>query len=566
MRRILPVLLALVLLSSCSQRRGVVTVKVIATSDVHGRFFDKDCLDGNERPGSLAKFSTYIRQVRKDFRNVVYVDCGDILQGSVETFQDMTSEFYKPSLAASIYNWLGCDAAAFGNHDISVGVSSYERFFRSVAFPVIGSNVYFDDYGDYLPACTVVERHGVRIGLIGLTTQVVNWSVPSDIISDLRVHDMIESASYLTSVLKDETDVIIAVVHSGYDGGRIDVENRVRELAMSVPDIDAVIYGHDHLARCEKLVNGSDSVLVINPGAGAVNAADVTLTVDFRDRNNPAVSVSGSIASLTSLPADPEFISTFSDRYADVMAYSDSIIGKATVPLESGCALWRPASAIEYIHSIQMRFSGAQVSLTAPVALKGIIRTDTMSVRDVFSLYPFDNNMVSVMMKGSEIRRVLEHSVSKFYNTVGNGAGPLLKMKPDGRPQCDMSRFITACGIDYTVNVTKPEGKRVDVVSMSDGTPFSDDAMYRTTINSFLFSGTESPLREALGVGLKDFAARQNLSSPTDLKYYIITAFALKNEEGREVRIPRYANWKLVPENVTDGFLAVDTVNFKFKL
>lgn len=91
-------------------------------------------------------------------------------------------------------------------------------------------------------------------------------------------------------------------------------------------------------------------------------------------------------------------------------------------------------------------------------------------------------------------------------------------------------------------------------------------AFFSAFFNSFLFSGTESPLREALGVGLKDFAARQNLSSPTDLKYYIITAFALKNEEGREVRIPRYANWKLVPENVTDGFLAVDTVNFKFKL
>lgn len=570
MRKLILIFLSLLTLVSCSQRRGVVTVKVIATSDVHGRFFETDFLDGSERKGSLAKFASFLEEERRENRNVVYVDCGDILVGSVESYQDITAEYEKSSLAAQAYNSLDCDAVAFGNHDMAVGANVYERFYRAAKFPIVAGNVYFTEYDDYMPPYCIVERHGVRIALLGLTSQIVNWTIPEDVRGDLSAHDIVAAARYWVNELKDKSDVIVALVHSGYEDGRTDfLENRARELGMQVPGIDVILYGHDHVCGNRKIETADgDSVLLLNPGPYALNAAVATVTVDFSDRDNPKVSTKGELVDLTGKKASGTFRSKLADRYADVSRYSDSIIGRADVPFESTQALWRPASALNFIHSIQMGFFGAQVSLTTPAATCDVIQTDPFRMKDAFSLYPFDNSMVAVIMKGREIRAVLERSASLFYNTVGQGTEHLLKMKTakDGCnvPENRVSRFVTACGLEYTIDVTRPEGNRVTILSMQDGTPFSEEANYRTTVSSFLFSASDSPLFDSTGISRTDLSQRFCSSSMSDIRFYVITDFTLHNEDGATLTVPRYSNWKLVPEKAVDKYLASDTLNFRF--
>lgn len=570
MKRILLFLLLLPLLVSCNQRRGLVTVRIIATSDVHGRFFATDFLDGSGRNGSLEQFSSFLKKERRENANVIYVDCGDILEGSVEAYHDVTCQFVKPSLASLVYNYLDCDAAAFGNHDMGLGANTYERFFRPAAFPVLGGNVYFSNYGDYLLPYRIVERHGVKIALIGLTSELVNWTVPVDIRGDLQARDIIESASYLVDMLEDKADAIVAVVHSGLEDGRVELaENRVAQLAAKVPGIDLILYGHDHKSRCSRMaVEQGDSVLVMNPGPYARKAAVATLSFDFRASDNPKAAVTGSLHDISGCPPDRNFRKALSERYAEVEHYADSVIGSAACNFESGCALWRPASALEYLHSIHMGFFGAQVSLAAPVASNAVIAADTFRIRDAFRFYPYDNTMVAVMMRGDEIRRVLERSASLFYNTVGDGTEHMLRMKegPDGSmvPEFSPTRFVTACGIRYTIDVTKPDGQKVNIECMSDGAPFSGDRLYRTTVSSFLYSGTESLLYDSTGISRKDMVSRLCSTSMSDLRYYLITAFALHHEEGRSVPVKKCSDWKLVPEETVAGFLAADTVNFKF--
>ena len=69
-----------IILAGCSGRRGVVEIRVVATTDVHGHIFDKDILDGTERKGSLAKVATLLKNERKKNKNVIYLDAGDILR------------------------------------------------------------------------------------------------------------------------------------------------------------------------------------------------------------------------------------------------------------------------------------------------------------------------------------------------------------------------------------------------------------------------------------------------------------------------------------------------------
>ena len=557
----------------CSPKKDTVTLRIVATSDVHGRIFDIDCLDGEKREGSLAKFASFLKAQRKDYSNVIYLDAGDMLQGSIEMYHDITSQFHRESLAAQAFNLLQCDATVMGNHDFAVGGNSYDRYFRSLTCPVLGANVFYEDYGDYLPPYRIIEVKGLKIAIIGFTTSVINYSIPTDIL-ELDIADIIETAKHWMPVLKNEekADVIIGVMHSGFDNGRMDdegvFENVALKLVNEVAGFDVILFGHDHKACSMKLADCSgDSVLLLNPGPFAQNAAVATLTVIAKESGNPEVLTSGGLVDITHEIPDKRFMKKLSGWYDDVCHYSDSVIGTVSVPMEGGGVLWRNSSMMDWVHTIQMGFNGAQISLSSPVFTKPYIACGDIRVKDVFEIYQFDNTMVSVMMSGSEVRDVLEYSADLFYNTVSEGNGGLLKLRRDAESGCNLpeqavKNLITAAGIDYEIDITKPVGQRVRILSMSDGRKFDPARMYRTTLNSFLYSSNESAIFNATDINFKDMRRRLNGSSRADIRYYMLTDLALRHEVGIPVKVNKTTNWKLLPESIVSDCLAKDTIGF----
>lgn len=560
--------LAGAVLAGCSDN-DTVTFRVVATTDVHGNIFDTDCLTGEQREGSLAKVATFLKGERKANRNVIYLDAGDILQGSVDVYQDITAQYGRTSLPAEAYNLLGCCASVMGNHDFAVGAMSYDRFFRSITFPMLGANVYYNKPGDYLPPYRIRDVQGLNVAVLGLTTPIVNYSIPSDQM-EVDIADILESAKYWMPVLREQehADVVIGLLHSGFEGGRMDdeglYENVVGKLLSEVPGFDLVIFGHDHKEFCRKMTDcNGDSVLLMNPGPFARKVAVATVSVS---RNGATVKTEGHLEDMTGLEPDSRFIKKLTGWYGDVKHYSDSVIGSVSAPLEARGVLWRNSSIMDYVHTVQMAFNGADISLTSLVLTTPYVPAGDVRVKDMFALYHFDNTMVSVMMSGSEIKDLLEYSAGLFYNTVKSGEGGLLKMKPDGEggnlPLYSIKNLITAAGIDYEIDVTKPEGERISILSMSDGKRFNPDKMYRTTINSFLYGGGESALFKATGLKPKDMSGRLNGSSSADIRFYLLTDLALKQEDNVPVKVRKVTNWKLVPVKVASDCLAKDTVGF----
>ena len=544
-------------LSGCSGD-GTVTVRVVSTSDIHGRIFQEDCLTGQDREGSMAKLSTFLNGQRKEYRNVIYLDAGDMLQGSVDVFQDVTAQYDRPSLAAEAFNILGCYATVLGNHDFSVGVPSYDRFFRTIKCPVLGANVYYETPGDFLPPYRMYETKGLKIAILGMSTPLSNIQQPKDR-RELDVADVVETAKYWMPILKEkkEADVVIGLFHSGYDGGRNEdgvTENAVRRILNEVPGFNLILYGHDHRARCLKTVDcNGDSVLLLNTGPFMTNAGVATISVTRGDKLE--AKVDGELVNITDQEPDRKFMKRLSGWFDDVKEYSDSVVGVLAQPLEANSVLWDRSTQMDFIHSIQMRFDGADVSLASLGSERLYFPAGDITIRDMFELYSSDNFMVSVMMKGSEIQKVLENSASQFYNTVSSGNGGLLKSR-----RRQLSNLVTAAGIRYEIDVTKPDGKRVSIISMSDGTPFDPDRMYRTTINAHQYFGTSLP--RLIGVTPAEFRSRLNSSSPADIRFYMITAIALSHETDQKYVVNRMTDWSLVPRDIVSDCLAKDTVNF----
>lgn len=569
------ILSSLLLLTGCVSRPKTVTVQVVATADVHGRIFDKDCIDGSDREGSLAKLSSLLNREREEYRNVIYLDAGDYLQGSIEAYHDMTSQFYRRSLTAQAYNLLGCDAIAMGNHEFAVGSKGYYQFFQSIKCPVLCANAYYDEPGDFVPAYKILEIQGVRFAILGLTSSISNWSVPSDRM-DVRVRDMVSVANHWIPILREEqkADVVIGLVHSGYDEGTLLEEgineNEVKRMVSLVQGFDLVVYGHDHDERIEQITDPDGKrVLVVNPGPYANNAAAVTLSVCKSDAAKPQVTASGKIIPLADEQPDKSFLNALSAWYDDVRNYSDSIIGSFAAPIDCKGVLWGESSLMDYQHSVQMRFCEAEVSLTSPVMKVGRIEAGPLSIKESFGLYEYDNTIVALMLKGSEIKSVLESSYNLFYNTVNSESEHLLNIKTnasgDGtEPVANYASFVSAAGIDYTVNVTKPQGERVTILSMSGGAQFDLDRLYRTSVTSYMYSSPKSPLLQATGMSKRELMRRLVLSSESDIRYSMLTELELNKKDGRSVEVKPLDNWRLVPQKVVGDFLRRDTVNFSF--
>ena len=155
-----------------------VNLKIIETSDVHGCFFPYDYIEDSPMEGSLARVSTYIKKLRKEYgNNVILLENGDILQGQPTCYYTNYVKPELPNAAAEIVNWMGYDAQTLGNHDVETGHAVYDKWIGELSCPTLGANVIDTSTGKpYLKPYTIIEREGVKIAVIGMITPAIpNW-------------------------------------------------------------------------------------------------------------------------------------------------------------------------------------------------------------------------------------------------------------------------------------------------------------------------------------------------------------------------------------------------------
>lgn len=568
--------LTALLLTGCAGRVRTVSVELAATSDIHGNFFPYDFLSepGTPADGSLARVSTWLEEARREYGDrLICLDAGDILQGSPLTYQDKIADFSGKSVAGCLLTELGWDVATIGNHDLESGILVLDKYVESCDFPIVCANFVYEASGrSIMPPYTIVERDGLRIAVVGMTTPYASFKIPQSNIDGYTFRSVVETAAEIIPYIreKEHPHVIVGLFHSGLQDGKnngVFDENETYRTAVSVPGFDAIIYGHDHCPACTKVANcNGDSVLLINPGAYADNLALVRLDVTFAGDSVLDCRIEGNIADMDRLTPDVAFEKRHQDRIDAVWNFQDSVVGSVDMPLNGMEAVFGPSSVTDFINSMLLLESGSEISISSAYLTDLDIRAGNVTMRDMWNLYPYENNMTLMSMKGSEIVDVLEYFNGRWMNTVKTPADTLIKVVRDGDGyllEYPLFDFMTAGGIDYTVDVTRPAGERVNVISMSDGTAFNPERVYRVALSSFLACGGYQPFCDALGIKGFQLRQRELISSRTDYRYTIVCRLADKAADGNSLHVAHPANWKLVPEQLVGPILARDRKMFQ---
>lgn len=559
-------LLVVVFLVSCTGT-GKKSISILETTDVHGVILPYDYIEKEKLNSSLASSFTYIRQIRKERDATMLLDDGDNLQGQPEVYYYNFIDTVTPHFLAEVMNYMGYDAGTVGNHDVEAGPAVYDRLVKEYNFPLLAANAVNIKTGKpYFKPYYIVEKKGIKIAVFGMVTPAIpNW-LPQELYKGIEFRDMVETARlWMPVILKERPDLVVGLFHSGWDipedGSRNTDpmgENGSAGVAYNVPGFNIIFNGHDHKLANEKFVNSAgDTVLILDGGSKSEKIAQADITFSSRKiKGKRQIKFTGRIINVADFKPDPEFVTRFNPQHEKIIGYVNRIIGNSATTISSRDAYFGSSAFIDMIHSIQLEITGADISFAAPLSFDVQISKGPITVGDMFKLYRFENMLYTMTLSGEEIQKYLEYSYSEWLNTMKGPGDEMLKLRSgkDGKPLLTQGKvwlknqpynFDSAAGIDYTVDVSKPEGSRVVIKGFTDGRPFEINKTYKVAVNSYRGNGGGGHFTEGAGIDKKDLRSRLISSTDRDLRYYILKAIEAK----KTINPEPLKNWKIIPES-----------------
>ena len=200
-RHLLSLLASAALLASllpaafAAEAEGEKHITILGTSDMHGNIWGYSYEDNAETDNNgMARLYTYIQQVRAENPNTFLVDAGDDIQGTIMT-DDLYSKDTASHPVAAALNYMDYDAWTLGNHEFNFGVDTLKSILEQVDMPVLAANIKNAD-GSYFTGAgyTIVERGGVKVAIIGVTTpNIPRWDGTKQGVADLTFEPMADA-------------------------------------------------------------------------------------------------------------------------------------------------------------------------------------------------------------------------------------------------------------------------------------------------------------------------------------------------------------------------------------
>ncbi|MGB9857042.1 MAG: bifunctional metallophosphatase/5'-nucleotidase [Dictyoglomaceae bacterium] len=435
-----------------------INLTILHINDFHGRLLPYIVKSISEKVpvSGVAYLAQMINEERsKNPEGTILLSAGDMFQGTPQ------SNIFRGEPVVEIMNYLKFDAMAVGNHEFDWGQETLQKLSSISNFPYLSANIV-DSQGKYLPYLkpyVILERKGLKIAIIGLTTPETAYITKPDYVKDLKFLDPAEILPNIIEEVRNKgADLVIVLSHLGFDADKV--------LAEKVSGIDVIVGGHSHtVVTNPQVVRG---VIITQAGYNGIYLGvlelkvqpDTNIILGYTRENE-----------LKTVFAGPE--NKFDEKVAQIVDKYNSQLKEefAKVVGETLVDLVRNYNEESNVGNVICDAMREAVSADIAFQNSGGIRTDIqkgpITMELVYTLLPFDNVLVTMDLTGKQILQLLEQSA-----TLQKG-------------------ILQVSGIRVKYDMTKPVGQRVVEVYVGDK-PLELDKVYRVVTNDFLAAGGDN--------------------------------------------------------------------------
>ena len=511
---------------------------LVATTDVHGHATEWDYVADRPFPGGLSRAATVIDSLRARYPGrVIVVDAGDLIEG--EPFADYYARVAPrdPHPAIEAMNLIGYDVATPGNHEFDYGLPVFERAVAAATFRYVSGNIRVlpEDSLEF-PPYAVLRRNGVRVGIAGFTTPgVMVWSRKA-VRGRVRVAPIAESAAKVLPALRRESDVVVAVLHSGmeeassYDTTGVGPENAAIALARLPVRPDLVVVGHTHRWMRDSILGG---VHFVQPKPYAQTLAVVHLDVVRAGGRWRAARIRAESVDLAGVAVSPRLAARQAPLRTAVREWANQSLGESRGPMPAALGRAEPTPIISFIQRVQRARTGAELSSATAFNTSAGFPDGDVRLRDVFALYPYENTLRAVRLSGAQLKAYLEESV-RYYTTDSVGRAAL-------DPTVFGYSYDMVSGANYDIDLRLPVGSRIRNLTFK-GQPVAPTDSFTMAVNSYRQSGGGgfTMIRDAPVVYDRDENIRDLLVAEVRSRGHL--------DPGDYAE----ANWRIIPPEMAD--------------
>lgn len=476
--------------------KGEAKLVVLHTNDTHGHALQ--FANTVENGGGAAARLTMIKDVRKNYDNVLVLDAGDVNTGRPE------SDMFDAEPDISGMNEMGYDAMTLGNHEFDKPLKILEKQMKMAKFPFLCANIKRAD-GSFIAKPYMIKefKQGFKVAVLGLTTSETATIGNPDIVKDLVITDEVEAAKEYVSMLRDSADVVIALVHMGLYGE----DNGSMVLAKNVSGLDMIIDGHSHTltpAPITAIDNGSYKIApIVQAGqwGSYVGKAEFAL-------NNGRVK----LAKWEAVPINynkkvksaqgRDEVKYFGNAWAEdkklaekLQPYLDKANAKLGEKIGISAAIYdnklvrKQETEIGNLVCDAMLWkmqatTGADFAINNGGGIRTFLPEGDITLKNVFEVLPFDNTLATVTLKGSDVVKLFE-----YIGNIENGKGS----------------FPQVAGVTFTINYGS---KSVSNVLINEQ-PIDTGKEYKVVTNSYLMSGGDGYVVFKNGIKFYDSSINQ---------------------------------------------------------
>lgn len=476
-------------------------ITILATSDMHANVMSYSYEDNTEtEKDGMARLYTYIKQEREKNPDLILVDAGDAIQGTIMTDDICNKTPDEPHPVMAAMNYMKYDAMTVGNHEFNWGVPALLKILEQAEFPVLSANVTTKE-GNYLTGCgwTIIDRGGVKLAVIGVCTpDVPVWDAGKEGIKDLTYEPASAGVAKAIREIGDQADLIMVCAHMGMQA-EFDEEggsDSARKILEDNPEVDILQVAHMHITVNERVgdvpVGG-----VRNSGAEICNF-EITLDEDgnVTDSSVEIVPMEGIEPSeeIRELPvvkvAHNKTLNFINRGTTDGDSGDKKPLGTTTAKFQPDNEIrgipegkLRDSALIDFINKVQMEAAHTDVSVCSLFKDTSDLPEGDIYYSNVFDIYKYTNTVYRVTVTGAELKAYMELS-AECYNQWKPG-DINISFDPDyPKHLCDIFS-----GVDYEINLSKPKGERIENVMFHDE-PLADDQTLTLAVSNYRYSST----------------------------------------------------------------------------